>query len=288
MSPLRIKMIKDRQLRRFSPKTQKAYVSAVAGLATYYPQSPEQIDQDKIEAYRLHLMVERQLSWSTCNVVVAGLEFFYNHTLGQKPFRLTLPPRKTPSQLPEVLSAKELERLFLSASTVKGRTLLMTTYAAGLRVSEVVRLKVKDIDSERMLIRVEQGKGQKDRYTILSPRLLRELRLYWKQYRPPLWLFCGKDPRRPLSIGGAQKIYSKAKKKARLLKGRGIHSLRHSFATHLLEAGVDLRTIQMLMGHTSIRTTTLYLQVTQKQLTSVQSPLDLLAQPKNLESLGRL
>ena len=165
----------------------------------------------------------------------------------------------------------------------------MTTYAAGLRVSEVVHLQVPDLDSERMMIRVVAGKGRKDRYTILSPRLLDELRRYWRKYRPVEWLFCRERSAQPLSADGAAWMYQNARKKAGIVKGprQGIHSLRHAFATHLLEAGVDLRTIQVLMGHTSIRTTMLYLQVTQKQLTSVQSPLDLLVRPENPELMGR-
>jgi site-specific recombinase XerD len=159
--------------------------------------------------------------------------------------------------------------------------LLRTTYAAGLRVSEVVRLRVSDLDSERMLIRVEQGKGMKDRYTLLSPQLLEELRLYWRLYRPPLWLFPSTDPQRQLHIGRAQKVYYQAKARAGITKGGGIHTLRHCFATHLLEAGVDLRTIQSLMGHTSITTTMRYLQVRRQPLDSRQQLMDLLASPES-------
>lgn len=281
-------MIQDMQLRRFSPHTQDAYVRAVASLAKFYHQSPDQIDQEQVHAYLLHLMVERKLAWKSCNVAASGLRFFYNVTPG-KIMPLVIPPRKTPRTLPEILSAQELERLFLAANNLRNRTLLMTTYAAGLRVSEVVHLKVGAIDSDRMMIRIEDGKGSKDRYTILSPRLLSQLRVYWKQYRPPEWLFCRKNSDQPLSRDAAELIYNNAKKKAGIIKGKGqgIHSLRHSFATHLLEAGVDLRTIQVLLGHTSIRTTMLYLQVTRKQLTAVQSPLDLLALPQNFEAIGR-
>ena len=157
----------------------------------------------------------------------------------------------------------------------------MTTYAGGFRVSEVVRLKLTDIDSKRMMIRVEQGKGNKDRYTILSQRLLKILRYYWKMYRPPLWLFHAKDPSKPMPIGTAQTIYYNAKSNAQVKKGQGIHTLRHCFATHLLEANVDLRTIQILMGHKSITTTMKYLQVTRKKLTSLISPLDLIEIPTN-------
>lgn len=281
MTQLRQKMINDMILRRFSQKTQEAYVAAVAGLARFYKQSPEKINKGMIQSYLLHLMKERKLSWSSCNVAVSGLRFFYTQTLGMDAMFLSIPPRKKVSQLPEILSAEELERLFAALTNQKHRVLLMTTYAAGLRVSEVVRLKVTDIDSQRMMIRVQQGKGSKDRYTILSKRLLTELRIYYKMYRPQVWLFSSSNPELPLSDRAAQRIYYHAKDKAGITKGKGIHTLRHCFATHLLESGVDLRTIQMLMGHSSIMTTMIYLQVTRKHLSSTQSPLDLLEIPQN-------
>jgi site-specific recombinase XerD len=269
-------MINEMKLRNFSTKTQTAYLGAVAGLAQYYKQSPDRIDHEKIQQYLLHLQEERELSWSSCNIVVCGLRFFYSKTLGRTSASLSLPPRKKQTRLPEIFSFKELERLFASAGSPKRRALLMTTYAAGLRVSEVVNLKVSDIDGERMMIRVEQGKGNKDRYTIGSKRLLEELRVYWKKYRPRTWLFPSQNPEKPMHIGTAQKIYYQERDRAGLKKGRGIHTLRHCFATHLLEAGIDLRTIQILMGHSSITTTMGYLQVTRKRLESLQSPFDLL------------
>jgi site-specific recombinase XerD len=281
MTSLRQKMIKEMTLREFSPRTQEAYLSAVAGLAKHYKQSPDKITKGMIREYLLYLIEERKLAWSSRNIVVSGLRFFYSHTIGKKSLSLSIPPRKQVTQLPEILSAEELESLFVALSNQKHRTLLMTTYAAGLRVSEVVGLKVTDIDSKRMMIRVQQGKGRKDRYTVLSKRLLTELRIYWKMYKPPLWLFFGTKKRRPLTDRSAQVIYYSAKKKAGITKGKGIHTLRHCFATHLLEAGVNLRTIQMLMGHRSILTTMIYLQVTRKQISSTQSPLDLLELPES-------
>jgi site-specific recombinase XerD len=270
-------MINEMTLRRFSAKTQEAYVAAVAGLARYYKQSPEKISKQMIQDYLLHLMQEKKLSWSSCNVAVSGLRFFYTHALGMDSMFLSIPPRKKDSTLPEIFSTEELENLFSALTNQKHRVLLMTTYAAGLRVSEVVGLKVTDIDSKRMMIRVEQGKGRKDRYTILSRRLLEELRIYYRMYRPPMWLFySGKKTKRALSVSSLQRVYNQAKDKAGIAKGKGIHTLRHCFATHLLEAGVDLRTIQMLMGHSSIMTTMTYLQVTRKHLSSTQSPFDLL------------
>jgi len=252
----------------------------VAGLARFYHQSPDRIGKEEIQAYLLYLMEEQKLAWSSCNIVVSGLRFFYTQTLGMDSMLLSIPARKKVTQLPEILSHRELEPLFTTAATPKHRALLMSTYAAGLRVSEVVRLRVTDIDSQRMMIRVEQAKGSKDRYTILSQRLLSELRLYWRMYRPPIWLFPGRDPNQPMPVGTAQKIYYHARDMAGIKKGKGIHTLRHCFATHMLEAGVDLRTIQILLGHSSIMTPMVYLQVTTKKLSSTQSPLDLLEIPE--------
>lgn len=279
MKPLRQKMINDMKLRRFALSTQEAYVSAVAGLAKYYNQSPDLLDKEKIQAYLLHLMDERHFAWSTCNVVVSGLRFFYTQTLGIDSMRLGIPPMKTQAKLPEILSAEEIERLLKCAFNRKHRAVLMTTYAAGLRVSEVVNLRLADIDSSRMTIRVCQGKGNKDRYTILSSRLLTELRTYYRESKPRFWLFHGTYNDRQMHIGTAQKMYYTAKERACITKEGGIHTLRHCFATHLLEAGVDLRTIQSLMGHTSIITTMGYLRATSKKLAATKSPLDLIETP---------
>ncbi len=281
MTAMREKLIKEMTLRRFSPHTQRAYIASVAGLAQYYNESPEKITKQMIQDYLVYLMQERKLAWSSCNAIVCALRFFYIQTLGIDSIFLNIPPRKKVEQLPEILSTEEVELLLGALENHKHRTLLMTTYAAGLRLSEVVHLKLTDIDSKRMMIRVRQGKGSKDRYTILSKRLLEELRIYWKKYRPSEWLFSSTDPKRPLTEGAAQKIYYKAKEMAGIKKGKGIHTLRHCFATHLLEAGVDVRTIQVLMGHTSIMTTVVYLKVTRKQISSTQSPLDILNIPQN-------
>jgi site-specific recombinase XerD len=277
MELLREKMIKDMKLRGFSPRTQQSYVDAVAGLAKFYNQSPDGLNEEQVQEYLLYLMEERRLSWSTCNVAISAFRFLYGATLGVESICLAIPPRKKVSRLPEILSAEDLVRLFNSAQNPKHRVLLMTTYGGGLRVSEVVRVKVTDIDGKRMMIRVDQGKGNKDRYTTLSERLLEELRLYWKMFRPPIWLFPSpRDPHKHINITTAQRIYYKAKEKAKITRGKGIHTLRHCFATHMLEAGYDPRTIQILMGHTTVSTTMIYTQVTQKKIASVKSPLDLL------------
>ncbi len=274
MGALRTKMIEEMKLRNFSPRTEKSYVSAMIGLVKHYRQSPDQLDQEQIRSYLLHLK-GRGLSPSSRNVAISGLKFFYHQILGWNEEKLFLPPRKRTSRLPEILSPREVERLLSATTKLRDRCLLMTAYAAGLRVSELVSLKVSDLDSERMMIRVEQGKGRKDRYTILSSRLLAELRWYWKHHRPQTWLFPnGKGG--PISVNYAQRIYNSAKQRAAIQKGKGIHTLRHCFATHLLEAGVDLRTIQSLLGHNSIQSTQRYLQVRQHKLHSTVSPLDLL------------
>jgi len=273
-------MIKEMSLRRFSEKTQKSYLSSVTGLARYFKLSPEKINKQMIEEYMLHVIQDRKLKWGSCNTILVGLRFFYIKMLGMDSLFINIPINKKGSELPEILSSDELESLFTVMTNQKHRTLLMTAYAAGLRVSELVNLKLADIDSKRMMIRVHQGKGRKDRYTILSKRLLKELRIYWKMYSPNLWLFSGRDPEQPLPSGTAQKIYYKAKERAGIKKGKCIHTLRHCFGTHLLEAGVDLRTIQMLMGHSNIKTTIVYLQLSKKHLSSTQSPLDLLEIPE--------
>jgi len=277
MGALREKMIEEMKLRNFSPRTHQSYLSAVVGLVKYHHRSPDELTQEQIRSYLLHLK-ERGLSPSSRNVAISGMKFFYHQILGWNEQKLFIPPRKRSWQLPEVLGQKEVERLLLAAVKLRDRCLLMTAYATGLRVSELVRLKVSDIDSERMMVKVEQGKGRKDRYTILSQRLLSELRSYWKEHRSPTYLFPNRKGG-PISIDYAQRIYNLAKQKAQIHKGRGIHTLRHCFATHLLEAGVDLRTIQTLLGHNSIDSTQRYLQIRQHKLVSTGSPLDLLRFP---------
>jgi integrase/recombinase XerD len=277
MGALRTKMIEEMKLRNFSPRTEQSYVAAMVGLVRYYRRSPDQLTQEEIRAYLLDLQ-KRGLSPSSRNVAISGMKFFYHRMLGWNDKQLFIPPRKRTWQLPEVLSQKEVERLLLAATKPRDRCLLMTAYATGLRVSELVRLKVSAIDSQRMMVRVEQGKGRKDRYTILSQRLLSELRSYWKEHRSPTYLFPNRKGA-PISIDYAQRIYNLAKLKAGIQKGHGIHTLRHCFATHLLEAGVDLRTIQTLLGHNSMISTERYLQIRQHRITTTANPLDLLRLP---------
>jgi site-specific recombinase XerD len=272
-------MINDLRVRNLAENTQKSYLQAVTGLAKYYRRSPDQLSPQEVQQYLIYLSQERHLSWCSCNTVRHGLRFFYCITLGWSAIYLYLPCAKEPSTLPEILSHEEIKRLLTVTSNRKQRTLLMTTYAAGLRASEVTHLKVTDIDSQRMCLRIEQGKGQRDRYIPLSPSLLAHLRDYWRRYRPPVWLFPGPWSERPMSRHGATRIYHDAKDKARIQKSGGIHTLRHCFATHLLEAGTELAVIQRLMGHTSIRSTMRYLHIAQEHTAATRSPLDLLDFP---------
>jgi integrase/recombinase XerD len=276
MGALRDRMIRELQLRRFAPLTRKHYLGVVSRLAKHYGIAPDQLSAQQVQDYLLYLMTERRLQWNTVNVVVSGLKFFYGQVVKRPDIPLAIPPRRPAHRLPQVLSTEELLRLFAAAVQPKERALLMTTYGGGLRVSEVIRLQVTDIDSQRGLIHVSRGKGDKERYTVLSKRLLEELRVYWLIDRPRPWLFPGRLPGQPLDHNRAREIFNRAKAQAGISKRGSIHLLRHSFATHLLEAGVDLRTIQVLLGHSSILTTTIYLHLTQKTRDATRSPLDLL------------
>jgi len=277
MTPLRKKMIERMKLERLAPKTQVAYLAGVEGLARFYRQSPDLIEQEKVQAYLLHLIEERKLAWSSCNVAFSGLRYFYQRVLRLDETAFYIPPRPRQRKLPMLLSHEEVRHLIDSASNIKHRALLLTIYGSGLRVSEAVRLKPAHIESGVMMIRVEDGKGRKDRYTILPEILLKELKVYWKACRPKGWLFYGRDPMEPMPVGTAQKIYYLTKRKAGISGGRGIHTLRHCFATHLLDAGTDIYTIKKLMGHSSIKTTFGYLHVSREKLSSIKSPLDSLS-----------
>ncbi len=282
VSELRTRMIDDMTLRGMAAKTLDGYVRAVAGLAAHYHRSPDRISDREVQAYLLHLMRERKLSWSSCNVAVHGLRFFYHQTLGREKTTFHIPGPRKPSRLPEILSREEVARLFAHTGLPRHRGLLMTAYAAGLRVGEVVRLRVQYIDSDRMTIRVEQGKGAKDRYTLLSPRLLEELRRYWRLERPSPWLFPTRNALQPMHYGTAERAYTAAKQRAGIVKAGNIHALRHAFATHLLEAGTDLHTIQRLLGHRHIRSTMRYLHLARRNITDRTSPLDLLDLPESM------
>lgn len=279
MSTLRQQMQADMAVRGLAPRTQKAYIDAVAAIARHDHCSPDTLTVAEIEQYLNHLITDRQRSWSTTNQAVCALRFLFHVTLKQPDVALAIPTRRTGSKQPEILSRDEVGRILDAARQLMHRTLLMTTYAAGLRVGEACRLRIADIDSARMMIKVVCGKGAKDRYTLLSPALLQALRLYWRSQRPRGWLFPkASRPDRPLDICTAQRIFYRCKRHAGITKQGGIHSLRHAFATHLLEAGVDLHTISRLMGHSDLSTTARYLHLKQLQLATMDSPLDLLSQ----------
>jgi len=263
----------DLVVRGMALRTQEAYLAAVKGLAQHYHQRPDILSVQQVEGYIRHLIEQRHLAPNSVRIAVCGLRFFYTVTLKRPAFTLPLP--KGVKKLPEVLSRDEVTRLLASTTTLRERALLLTTYGGGLRVSEVVRLRVSDIDAQRDLLRVEQGKGRKDRYTLLGPRLLAELRHYWQVYRPAQpWLFPQRRKAAPMDPTTAQKIYYGAKRRAGITKAGGIHALRHSFATHLLEAGTDLPTRQRLLGHDSITTTMRYIHVTPQRAAAQGAPLD--------------
>lgn len=282
MTPMRKRMIRELELHRKSPRTIEAYVTAVVQLAEHYGRSPDRITLEEVRDFLHHLIAKRKLAFSTCNQRLAGIRFFYRQVLRQEEFNLRVPAKRS-GKLPEPLGRGEVERLLEAPTNVKHRVLLMTCYATGVRASELVHLRVEDIHSERMQVHVRLGKGAKDRYTLLSPRLLEQLRAYWQTCRPRPWLFLGRDRTGPLPVATAQKIYYTAKRRAGIQRGHGIHTLRHSFATHLMEAGVDLPTLQRLLGHTSLATTAKYLHVTSKHLQGVRSPLELLRMPEPTE-----
>lgn len=280
MTPLRQKLIDEIDLRGFSPNTQLAYVSAVAALARHYRRSPDQLTDPELKAYLLHLLRDKQQAAATLLLQVSALRFFYKHVLGRstEAIEKALPRLKEPVRRPQVYSVAELEQFFAQGKLrPKHRALFMTCYAAGLRISEACHLKVSDILSDRHQLRIVQGKGHKDRYAPLSPKLIDELRAYWRLCRPKDWLFpSGERPQHPCHRKTVLSVFVKALRRAGLPRRGGVHCLRHSFATHLLEAGVDLLTLQRLLGHSRISTTTTYLHVRQERLPQVPSALGLI------------
>ena len=284
MTELRRRMDDDMLARGLADRTRESYLWAVTGLAQFFHRSPDRISDEEVQAYLVHLLRDRQRSWSTCNIVLNGLRFFYHTTLKRHRTTFTIPAPRHSGKLPVVLSRDKVQRLMAATPNLRQRTMLLTTYAAGLRLTEVLHLQVHDIDSERMTIRVVQGKGGKDRYTVLSARLLEALRAYWRVARPRSWLFPARgEPLRPLDPSSLQKAYQRAKQRAGITKPGGVHTLRHCFATHLLEAGVDLHTIQRLLGHGHLTTTTRYFQLTRHTQVAPGSPLDLLDRFHTLE-----
>jgi site-specific recombinase XerD len=278
MKTLREQMNDAMVLRGFAVRTREAYLAAVSALAKHYHRSPDLLTPEDIQTYLLHLIVERKLSYSTVNQAASACRFLFDKVLRRPQSRFDIPMAKISRTLPRVLSRDEVTCLFAAAPNLRARALLMTTYAAGLRVSEVCALQLADIESapDRMCIKVRQGKGAKDRYTMLSPQLLQTLRDYWHQRRPHIWLFPSPTGNGGIDHKVAQRIYGVARDRAGLGRVGGIHTLRHCFATHLLESGVDIHTIQRLLGHGHVSTTMRYFHLAQNKLTGTTSPLELL------------
>jgi site-specific recombinase XerD len=272
-------MDEDMVVRGLADRTRESYVSAVAGLAKYYGKRPDELDEAEVQRYLLYLIQDKKAAWSSCNVVCQALKFFFRTTLKRQEAEFRIPSPRQPQKLPQILAREEIGQIIDLTTNFKHRTILMTMYGTGVRLSEACHLRVGDIDSFRMTVRVESGKGRKDRYTMLSPRLLEQLRGYWRAYRPTLWLFTNKDGTQPISDGTVQKVFQRAKTRASITKDCGVHGLRHAFATHLLEAGADLPRIQRLLGHSDISTTTRYLHLAQKHLSGTAAPMDLLDLP---------
>jgi integrase/recombinase XerD len=275
MTPLRERFIQDLQLRNRAPDTIEAYVQQVAHFARHFDRSPETLGPEEVRQYQLHLL-ERKVSWSTFNQCVCALRFLYGTTLGRPELLARLPYGRRPKKLPVVLSQEEVLELLGCVSCRKHRLILTTMYATGLRVREAVSLRVSDIDSRSMLILVARGKGNKQRLVPLSRPLLAELRAWWCVHRNPVWLFPGSRPDRPLGVSSIQRACQAAVTSAGLRAGVTTHTLRHTFATELLEANIDLLTIQKILGHASLNTTAIYTHVRRDQLRSVAEVLDLL------------
>jgi site-specific recombinase XerD len=269
-------MIDDMTVRNLSPATQRSYIHGVAKFSRYFGRSPDRLDIEDVRAYQVYL-VSQGISWPSLNQTVCALRFFYGVTLGRNEMPERIAYAREPRKLPLILGADEVVRFLEAVPSLKTRTALTTAYGAGLRASEAVSLKVADIDSSRMLIQVRHGKGAKDRSVMLSAQLLAILRTYWRLARPKVWLFSGRDESKPIDVQVLHAACRSATKAAGLAKRVTVHTLRHSFATHLLESGVDIRIIQVLLGHNSLSTTARYTQVATTTIAGTQSPLDRLA-----------
>jgi site-specific recombinase XerD len=280
MTPLRQRMLDAMVQRGFAVRTQESYVEAIARMAKHYHRDPAHLDAEEVQAYLLHLLKDRRLSYSTVNQAACANRFLYEIVLGHARSEFQIPVAKAPQKQPQILARAELAALFAACPHPLPRTLLQTIYAAGLRVSEACALRVADVDSQpdRMSVRVEHGKGAHDRYTLLAPTLLALLRAYARSCRPRTWLFPNRTRTGGIGVCTAQRAYHAACQRAGITKPGGIHLLRHCFATHLLEGGVDLFTIQKLLGHGHLSTTSRYLHLISPQFTA----------PKNVDSLDLL
>lgn len=280
MTTLRQRMTEDMQIRNLSAHTQKSYKQQVSQFARHFNKSPDLLGPEEIRVYQIYLTNERKLATSSILIAIAALRFLYKVTLKKDwQFDQVIPAPKKPQMLPVVLSPAEVLQFLDCVASNKHRAILSSCYAAGLRISEAIRLTASAIDSARMVLRVEQGKGQKDRYVMLSPRLLEILRAWWRVERPQHWLFPGDFPDRHISKDAVEQACQKAHRLCRIPKPITPHSLRHAFAVHLLESGTDVRTIQLLLGHRSLATTARYLRIATSKVCSTSSPLDLLPRP---------
>lgn len=284
-TPLRQKMTDDMTVRGKSVGTIQQYISACARYAAYFHKSPERLGIDHIKTYQLHLVRDKKVAWSTLNIAVCALRFLYGVTLGKAWAIEHIVYAKRPKTLPEVLSLEEVAEFLCPVENIKHRAMLVTAYAGGLRLMEVASLRVTDIDSKRMVIRIQAGKGAKDRYVMLSPTLLELLREYWKAVKPQErhWLFPGAVPGQHITGGSLAKVCSLAWKKSRLQKKVTMRTLRHSFATHLLEDGSNIRKIQILLGHANLSTTAIYTHVAASEICATRSPLELLPKASLLQ-----
>src|SRR5262249_53927385 len=272
ISPLRQRMMEDMTVRNLSPTTQQSYIHVLKKFSQHFGQSPDRLGLEQTRLYQLHL-VSRGVAWATLNQNVSALRFFYGVTLGRKELPERIPYARHAKTVPVVLSPSEVARFLASVASLRDRVALTTAYAAGLRACEVVAIRIQDIDSSRMLIRIERGKGGKQRYVMLSPTLLGILRAYWAIMRPSYWLFPGRDPAKSLDRSCLNIACQAAVEAAGLRKRATVHTLRHSFATHLLEQGTDIRIIQALLGHSNITTTARYINVASSTISAVKSPL---------------
>jgi integrase/recombinase XerD len=277
MTPLRRRMIEDMQIRNLAPRTQTSYVEQVDRFARHFRKSPERLGPPEIRAWQIYLAREKGLAASSISVAVAALRFLFTITLKRDwTVEEDIPTGRRPRTLPNVLSQEEVRHFLDAVENLKHRVILTVCYAAGLRISEAVCLRPSAIDSQRMVIRVEQGKGRKDRYVMLSPKLLDILRNYWKVTHPKDWLFPGDRPGQPITKAAVERVCRQALGRSGITRPVTPHSLRHAFAVHLLEAGADLRTIQLLLGHRSLNTTSRYLRIATTKVCATASPLDAL------------
>ena len=284
MTSLRRQMIEDMQIRNLAVKTQEAYIQQVSLFARHFKKSPELLGPEQIRAYQIYLTNEKKLATGSIAIAIAALRFLYRVTLKKDwSFAEIIPAPKVPKTLPIILSPEEVVQFLDRVMSRKHRAVLTTCYAAGLRISEAVALTPHAIDSKRMVLRVEQGKGQKDRYVMLSPKLLEILRVWWRVEKPKDWLFAGDMPGRHITRGAVNRECQKAHRICKIPKPITPHSLRHAFAVHLLEQGTDVRTIQLLLGHRSLATTAKYLRIATSKVCSTSSPLDLLPRPVSME-----